>query len=208
MIYRQSLINPRQVFDHLRFPAFENTPTKQTHHPSPPKRPLHKPPTQNGQPPHHIRRQETPPSPLKTPTNTPADPIPIAIIGGTGLSSLPSPPFHPLALIPPTPTPWGLPSSPIAILRYTPPAPSSTDPPPSSAPSQPTIVAFLARHGAHHQYAPHEIPNRANVAALKKLGVKAAVGFSAVGSLREEVRPRDFLVAGGVVDWTKGVSFC
>lgn len=46
------------------------------------------------------------------------------------------------------------------------------------------------------------------MAALKKLGVKAAVGFSAVGSLREEVRPRDFLVAGGVVDWTKGVSCC
>lgn len=67
-------------------------------------------------------------------------------------------------------------------------------------------MAFLARHGEHHQYAPHEIPNRANVAALKKLGVRAAVGFSAVGSLREEVKPRDFLVAGGVVDWTKGVS--
>ena len=32
------------------------------------------------------------------------------------------------------------------------------------------------------------------------------VGFSAVGSLREEVKPRDFCVAGGVVDWTKGVS--
>ena len=45
------------------------------------------------------------------------------------------------------------------------------------------------------------------MAALKRLGVRAAVGFSAVGSLREEVRPRDFLVAGGVVDWTKGVSF-
>lgn len=44
------------------------------------------------------------------------------------------------------------------------------------------------------------------MAALKNLGVKAAVGFSAVGSLREEVKPRDFLVAGGVVDWTKGVS--
>ncbi|KAM0805431.1 nucleoside phosphorylase domain-containing protein [Usnea florida] len=129
------------------------------------------------------------------------DPVPIAIIGGTGLSSLPSPLFEPLAVIQPTPTPWGLPSSPIAILRYT---PQSS---PAGLPSSltPTVVAFLARHGAHHQYAPHEIPNRANVAALKKLGVKAAVGFSAVGSLREEVKPRDFLVAGGVVDWTKGV---
>lgn len=77
---------------------------------------------------------------------------------------------------------------------------------PTSPESKPTVVAFLARHGEHHQFAPHEIPNRANVAALKKLGVKAAVGFSAVGSLREEVKPRDFLVAGGVVDWTKGVS--
>lgn len=66
-------------------------------------------------------------------------------------------------------------------------------------------MAFLARHGLQHQYAPHEIPNRANVAALKKLGVRCAVGFSAVGSLREEVKPRDFCVAGGVVDWTKGV---
>lgn len=44
------------------------------------------------------------------------------------------------------------------------------------------------------------------MAALKKLGVRVAVGFSAVGSLREEVKPRDFVVAGGVVDWTKGVS--
>ena len=38
------------------------------------------------------------------------------------------------------------------------------------------------------------------------MGVRVAVGFSAVGSLREEVKPRDFVVAGGVVDWTKGVS--
>ena len=45
------------------------------------------------------------------------------------------------------------------------------------------------------------------MAALKKLGVKVAVGFSAVGSLREEVKPRDFCVVGGVVDWTKGVSY-
>lgn len=44
------------------------------------------------------------------------------------------------------------------------------------------------------------------MACLKKLGVTAAVGFSAVGSLREEVKPRDFVIAGGVVDWTKGVS--
>ncbi|KAL9639138.1 MAG: hypothetical protein Q9164_001103 [Protoblastenia rupestris] len=126
-----------------------------------------------------------------------SDPIPIAIIGGTGLGALPSPPFTPLALIPPIPTPWGLPSSPISILSYT---------PPSTSTSRPTVVAYLSRHGLNHSLAPHEINNRANVAALKKLGVRCVIGFSAVGSLREEVKPRDFVVAEGVVDWTKGVS--
>lgn len=127
----------------------------------------------------------------------PADPVPIAIIGGTGLGALPSPPFKPIALIPPLQTPWALPSSPISILYYT---------PPEGSRAKPTTVAFLARHGLHHSIAPHEINNRANVAALKKVGVKCVVGFSAVGSLREEVKPRDFCVAGGVIDWTKGVS--
>lgn len=134
------------------------------------------------------------------PSNYP-HPVHIAIVGGTGLAALPHPPFTPLAILPPTPTPWGAPSSPITILSYTPPS-SST----SSSGSKSTIVAFLARHGTSHSVAPHEIPNRANVAALKKLGVRCVVGFSAVGSLREEVKPRDFCVAGGVVDWTKGVS--
>ncbi len=44
------------------------------------------------------------------------------------------------------------------------------------------------------------------MAALRKLGVRCAVGFSAVGSLKEEVRPRDFVVVDQYVDWTKGVS--
>ena len=122
--------------------------------------------------------------------------MPIAIIGGTGLGALPSPPFTPVALIPPPATPWGFPSSPISVLEYRSP----------EADVKPVIVAFLARHGLSHSVAPHEINNRANVAALKKLGVRSVIGFSAVGSLREEVKPRDFCVAGGVVDWTKGVG--
>lgn len=44
------------------------------------------------------------------------------------------------------------------------------------------------------------------MAALRKLGVRCAIGFSAVGSLKEEVRPRDFVVVDQYVDWTKGVS--
>lgn len=66
-------------------------------------------------------------------------------------------------------------------------------------------VAFLARHGAHHQYAPHEIPARANIAALRRIGVRSIVAFSAVGSLREEIKPMDFVVPDQVIDRTKGV---
>ena len=154
----------------------------------------------------------------------PLEPVAIGIIGGTGLSSLPSPPFKPLAFIPPSDTPWGKPSSPIAILSYTPekftsrPATSSegiiqiADPPQTtqsssstSRPAKPITVAFLSRHGLHHEIAPHEVNSRANVAALRKLGVRCCIGFSAVGSLKEEVKPRDFLVADQVIDWTRGV---
>ncbi|KAL9034817.1 MAG: hypothetical protein Q9180_005198 [Flavoplaca navasiana] len=124
------------------------------------------------------------------------DPVQIAIIGGTGLGSLPSPPFKPVASLPPPSTPWGLPSSPIAILSYTPPGASSL---------KPIAIAFLARHGLHHQLAPHEIPNQANIAALRKLGVRCVVAFSAVGSLKEEVKPRDFVVVDQLIDWTRGV---
>ena len=128
-------------------------------------------------------------------------PIQIAIIGGTGLSSLPSPPFTPVATLPPPTTPWGLPSSPISVLSYQPPNNS-----PQETPKQPVSLAFLARHGLHHQLAPHEIPNQANIAALRKLGVRCVVAFSAVGSLKEEVKPRDFVVVDQLIDWTRGVS--
>ncbi|KAL8870578.1 MAG: hypothetical protein Q9174_003410 [Haloplaca sp. 1 TL-2023] len=127
-------------------------------------------------------------------------PVRIAIIGGTGLGSLPSPPFIPVATLPPPSTPWGLPSSPISILSYTDPEPSS-----NAQRSKPVSIAFLARHGLHHQLAPHEIPNQANIAALRKLGVRCIIAFSAVGSLKENVKPRDFVVPDQVIDWTKGV---
>ncbi|KAL8715782.1 MAG: hypothetical protein Q9220_000449 [cf. Caloplaca sp. 1 TL-2023] len=126
--------------------------------------------------------------------------VKIAIIGGTGLSSLPSPPFTPVAVLPRPPTPWGLPSSPIAILSYTPLSTSA-----DTASTKPIAIAFLARHGLHHQLAPHEIPNQANIAALRKLGIRCCVAFSAVGSLKEEVKPRDFVVVDQVIDWTRGV---
>ncbi|KAL9007965.1 MAG: hypothetical protein Q9173_006863 [Seirophora scorigena] len=128
------------------------------------------------------------------------DPVRVAIIGGTGLSSLPSPPFTPVATIPPPSTPWGLSSSPFSILSYQP-STSSSD----GNVQQPIAIAFLARHGLHHQLAPHEIPNQANIAALRKIGVRCVVAFSAVGSLKEGVKPRDFVIVDQVIDWTRGV---
>jgi hypothetical protein len=108
----------------------------------------------------------------------------IAVIGGTGLQTLPG--YTPLATVNPS-TPWGRPSAPIHILQH-----------------NNTPIAFLSRHGASHEFAPHEVPNRANIAALRSLGVRTIIAFSAVGSLQEEIRPRDFVVPDQVIDRTKG----
>jgi 5'-methylthioadenosine phosphorylase len=66
-------------------------------------------------------------------------------------------------------------------------------------------LAFLARHGTGHTHSPSSVPARANIAALKSLGVKAIVAFSAVGSLREEIRPGDFVLPDQIIDRTKGI---
>src|SRR5277367_4122440 len=65
-------------------------------------------------------------------------------------------------------------------------------------------VAFLARHGRGHRILPGEINFRANVYAMKLLGVERIISVSAVGSLREELRPGEFLVADQFFDSTKG----
>lgn len=115
----------------------------------------------------------------------------IAVIGGTGLETLAD--FHPVATLD-IETPWGSPASPITISEH-----------PSPTTGKPIPVAFLARHGLHHQYAPHEVPARANIAALRSLGVRTIIAFSAVGSLQEEIKPRDFVVPDQVIDRTKGI---
>jgi len=65
-------------------------------------------------------------------------------------------------------------------------------------------VAFLARHARGHRILPGEINYRANVYALKLLGVERIISVSAVGSLKEDLRPGEFLVADQFVDRTKG----
>jgi 5'-methylthioadenosine phosphorylase len=64
-------------------------------------------------------------------------------------------------------------------------------------------VAFLARHGRGHRILPSEINSRANIYALKQLGVERIISVSAVGSLQEDLRPGEFLVVDQFVDRTK-----
>ncbi len=63
-------------------------------------------------------------------------------------------------------------------------------------------VAFLARHGEGHRLLPSEINYRANIFALKTLGVERIISASAVGSMREEVRPRDVVLIDQFIDRT------
>lgn len=64
-------------------------------------------------------------------------------------------------------------------------------------------VAFLARHGRNHTLMPSELPFRANIYAMKKIGVEYLISASAVGSLRESVRPLDMVVPDQFIDRTK-----
>jgi len=64
-------------------------------------------------------------------------------------------------------------------------------------------VAFLARHGRGHRILPSEINFRANICAMKQMGVERIISVSAVGSLQEDLRPGEFLVADQFVDRTK-----
>ena len=64
-------------------------------------------------------------------------------------------------------------------------------------------VAFVARHGRGHRLVPSEIPYRANIYALKSLGVRYLISLSAVGSLREELRPLDMVLPDQFIDLTR-----
>jgi 5'-methylthioadenosine phosphorylase len=65
-------------------------------------------------------------------------------------------------------------------------------------------VAFIARHGLHHDLLPGEINYRANIWALKSVGVRTVIGVSAVGSLKEEIHPGDLSLPTQYLDFTKG----
>lgn len=65
-------------------------------------------------------------------------------------------------------------------------------------------VLFLPRHGQKHELLPHEINYRANLWALKTLGCKQIIAISAVGSLKEEIKPGDFSIPYQYFDFVKG----
>ena len=64
-------------------------------------------------------------------------------------------------------------------------------------------IAFLPRHGRSHNISPTEIPSRANIYALKALGVEWIISVSAVGSLKEGIHPLDLVVPDQIIDRTK-----
>ena len=64
-------------------------------------------------------------------------------------------------------------------------------------------VAFLPRHGRGHRILPSEVPARANIYALKALGVESIIAVSAVGSLRQKIEPLHLAVPGQLIDRTK-----
>jgi len=66
-----------------------------------------------------------------------------------------------------------------------------------------TRVAFLARHGRNHTLLPSELPFRANIYAMKQLGVEYLISASAVGSLKEEAKPLDMVMPDQFIDRTK-----
>ena len=109
----------------------------------------------------------------------------IGIIGGTGLYRMDGLEVNEVRQID---TPFGQPSAPVMLGRL------------GNRP-----IAFLARHGLKHHLLPSEINFRANIWALKSVGVRTLIGVSAVGSLREEIRPGDLALPAQYLDFTKGV---
>jgi len=66
-----------------------------------------------------------------------------------------------------------------------------------------TRVAFLPRHGRGHRLNPSEVPYRANIYALKSLGIERIISVNAVGSLREDMEPTHIVIPGQLIDRTK-----
>ncbi len=106
----------------------------------------------------------------------------VGVFGGSGfyafLDDVSRVPVH---------TPYGSPSAPAAVGNV-----------------EGTTVAFLPRHGDHHELPPHRVNYRANVWAMRELGVSRIIGPCAAGSLQPHVRPGEFVLCDQLVDRTWG----
>src|SRR5512137_1321955 len=106
----------------------------------------------------------------------------IAVIGGSGLYEIDGAKLLEQVDVS---TPFGEPSDHISVAEIA---------------GQP--VAFLPRHGRGHRFLPSEVPSRANIWALKSLGVVQVISISAVGSLGEEYPPGSFALPDQLIDRT------
>ncbi len=109
----------------------------------------------------------------------------VGIIGGSGVYSIPGVEIQRTENII---TPFGNPSAEISFGKL-----------------HGLELAFIPRHGKGHRYTPSEVPYAANIYALKSAGVDTLISFNAVGSLREEIEPRHFVVPDQLFDRTKGI---
>lgn len=108
----------------------------------------------------------------------------IGVIGGSGLYAMPGFAAQEEVILE---TPWGAPSEAYVVGELA-----------------GRRVAFLARHGRGHRISPSELNFRANIHGFKQLGVERIISLSAVGSLKEELRPLDFLIPDQFFDRTRG----
>jgi len=109
--------------------------------------------------------------------------VPLAIIGGSGVYD---PTLFKNVKSIKVGTPFGAPSAPIEVGNF-----------------MGKKIAFLARHGKGHTIPPHLINSRANIWALKHLGVERIIGICAVGSLQMEYKPGEIVVPDQFIDFTK-----
>ena len=112
------------------------------------------------------------------------EPIELAVLGGSGFYEMPG--LRDVEELT-VDTPWGAPSD---VIR--------------AGELEGRRVAFLARHGPGHRLLPAELPQRANFWALKTLGARRVLAVSAVGSLREDYRPRHLAAPDQLIDRTRG----
>ena len=113
----------------------------------------------------------------------------IAIIGGTGLTSLSGLAISEREVVR---TPWGEPSGPITHGTF-----------------GGHEVAFLARHGSGHTIPPHKVNYRSNIWALKKIGIESVVAVAAVGGIHADFTPAMIAIPNQIVDytWSRGHTF-